>query len=239
MGKICIIPARGGSKRIPRKNIKHFLGKPIIAYSIEAALKSELFDEVMVSTDDSNIAEIAKKYGAKVPFLRTEKNSNDFATTYDVIEEVILKYKTLGLYFEHTCCLYSCAPFATKDKLIESFKFMLDNNYNCVFPVMAFGFPIQRALKLNNDKKISFIYPEYYLSRSQDLIPSYHDAGQFYWMETENCIIEKSIVTNNTGSIIISEIEGQDIDNEIDWKLAELKYEVFVQYCVIKINKII
>jgi pseudaminic acid cytidylyltransferase len=226
MGNICIIPARGGSKRIPRKNIKHFLGKPIIAYSIEAALKSALFDEVMVSTDDSEIAEIAKRYGAKVPFLRTEKNSNDFATTYDVVEEVILKYQTLGLSFEHTCCLYSCAPFVTKDKLIESFKFMLDNNFDSVFQVMTFGFPVQRALKLNVDKKISFFYPEYSLSRSQDLVPSYHDAGQFYWMETENCIVEKRIVTNNTGCVIISEIEGQDIDNEIDWKLAELKYEL-------------
>ena len=145
---------------------------------------------------------------------------------YDVVEEVILKYQTIGLSFEHTCCLYSCAPFVTKVKLIESFKFMLDNNFDSVFQVMTFGFPVQRALKLNVDKKISFFYPEYSLSRSQDLVPSYHDAGQFYWMETENCIVEKRIVTNNTGCVIISEIEGQDIDNEIDWKLAELKYEL-------------
>jgi len=226
MAKLCIIPARGGSKRIPRKNIKLFLGKPIIAYSIEAAINSRLFDEVMVSTDDSEIAEIAKKYNAKVPFLRTEKTSNDFATTFDVIEEVILKYKTLGLSFENTCCLYACAPFVTSIKLSKSLETMLDGKFDSVFPVMAFGFPIQRSLKLSENNKIDFFYPEHSLSRSQDLTPSYHDAGQFYWMETEKCMTQKKIVTNNTGSIVISEIEGQDIDNEIDWKLAELKYEL-------------
>jgi pseudaminic acid cytidylyltransferase len=226
MKNICIIPARGGSKRIPRKNIKNFLGKPIIAYSIETAIKSNLFDEVMVSTDDVEIAEIAKKYGAKVPFMRTKKNSNDFATTFDVIEEVILKYQVLGLNFEYTCCLYSCAPFVTSVKLSESLETMLEGQFDSIFPVMFFGFPIQRALHLNVDKKISFVYPEYSSTRSQDLVSSYHDAGQFYWMETKKCMLEKRIVTNNTGSIVISEIEGQDIDNEIDWKLAELKYEL-------------
>tara|TARA_B110000238_G_scaffold201057_1_gene254342 strand:- start:3482 stop:4177 length:696 start_codon:yes stop_codon:yes gene_type:complete len=225
MKNICIIPARGGSKRIPRKNIKFFLGKPIIAYSIETAIKSNLFDEVMVSTDDAEIAEIAKKYGAKVPFMRSKKNSNDFATTFDVIEEVILKYQALGLNFEYTCCLYSCAPFVTSIKLSKSLETMLEGQFDSVFPVMFFGFPIQRALHLNVDKKISFVYPEYSSTRSQDLVSSYHDAGQFYWMETKKCMPQKKIVTNNTGSIVISEIEGQDIDNEIDWKLAELKYE--------------
>jgi pseudaminic acid cytidylyltransferase len=226
MPNLCIIPARGGSKRIPRKNIKDFLGKPIIAYSIEAALKSELFDEVMVSTDDTEIAEFAIKYGAKVPFMRSKKNSNDFATTFEVIEEVVLKYKTLGLIFEYTCCLYSCAPFVTSIKLYRSFEIMLNRKFDSVFPVMIFGSPIQRALKLRNDNKIDFYYPEQSLARSQDLDPSFHDAGQFYWIATEKCLGQKKIITNNTGSIIISEIEGQDIDNEIDWKLAELKYEL-------------
>ena len=226
MPNLCIIPARGGSKRIPRKNIKDFLGKPIIAYSIEAALRSELFDEVMVSTDDAQIAEVAIKYGAKVPFTRSEKNSNDFATTFEVIEEVVLKYKSLGLIFEYTCCLYSCAPFVNSIKLCKSFETMLNGKFDSVFPVMAFGSPIQRALKLRNDKKTDFYYPEHSLARSQDLVPSFHDAGQFYWMATEKCLGQKKIITNNTGSIIISEIEGQDIDNEIDWKLAELKYEL-------------
>lgn len=226
MSKLCIIPARGGSKRIPRKNIKNFLGKPIIAYSIEAAIKTGLFDEVMVSTDDKEIAEIAIKYGAKVPFLRTEKASNDFATTFEVIQEVILKYQNLGLNFDETCCLYSCAPFITSLKLSESLEIMLNGKFDSVFPVMAFGFPIQRALKLSDNGKIDFYYPEHSLTRSQDLAPSFHDAGQFYWMKTEVCMLQNKILTNNTSSIIITELEGQDIDNEVDWKLAELKYEL-------------
>jgi N-acylneuraminate cytidylyltransferase len=226
MSKLCIIPARGGSKRIPRKNIKLFLGKPIIAYSIEAAINSGLFDEVMVSTDDSEIAEIAKKYGAKVPFLRTEKASNDFATTFDVIQEVVLEYRSLGLNFEHTCCLYTCAPFVSSIKLSESFETMLKGKFDSVFPVMAFGYPIQRALQLDTDGKTSFFYPEFTLTRSQDLAPSFHDAGQFYWMNTKVCMLQNKIITANTGSIVISELEGQDIDNEVDWNLAELKYEL-------------
>lgn len=227
MGNLCIIPARGGSKRIPRKNIKLFLGKPIIAYSIEAALHSGLFDEIIVSTDDNEIAEIAKGYGAKVPFLRTEKTSNDYATTFDVVEEVLLQYKEFNKVFDYTCCLYACAPFVTKGKLIDSFQVLKSNNFDSVFPVMPFGFPIQRALKMDDDNKINFFYPEFSLSRSQDLEQSYHDAGQFYWMNTEKCLQHRKILSDNTGSIVISEMEGQDIDNEIDWKLAELKYELF------------
>lgn len=226
MGNLCIIPARGGSKRIPRKNIKLFLGKPIIAYSIEAALHSGLFDEIIVSTDDNEIAEIAKGYGAKVPFLRTEKTSNDYATTFDVVEEVLLQYKEFNKVFDYTCCLYACAPFVTKGKLIDSFQVLKSNNFDSVFPVMPFGFPIQRALKMDDDNKINFFYPEFSLSRSQDLEKSYHDAGQFYWMNIKVCMAQHKILTENTGSIEISELEGQDIDNEIDWKLAELKYEL-------------
>lgn len=225
MSNLCIIPARGGSKRIPRKNIKLFLGKPIIAYSIEAALHSRLFEEIIVSTDDNEIAEIAKSYGAKVPFLRTGNTSNDYATTFDVIEEVLLQYKELNKVFDYTCCLYACAPFVTKEKLIHGFQVLKSNDFDSVFPVMSFGFPIQRALKRNDNHKINFFYPEFSLSRSQDLEQSYHDAGQFYWMKTKVCMAQQKILTENTGSIEISELEGQDIDNEIDWKLAELKYE--------------
>lgn len=225
MAKLAIIPARGGSKRIPRKNIKFFLGKPIIAYSIEAALKSGLFEEVMVSTDDAEIAEIALEYGAKVPFLRSEKTANDFAATFEVIEEVLLQYKTIEKKFDYACCMYACAPFVTKEKLIHSFEVLRNGNFDCVFPVMPFGFPIQRALKLEGNKT-DFFYPEFSLSRSQDLEKSYHDAGQFYWMHVESCLAQKKILTKNTGSLVISEMEGQDIDNEVDWKLAELKYEL-------------
>jgi N-acylneuraminate cytidylyltransferase len=226
MRKICIIPARGGSKRIPRKNIKKFLGQPIISYSIEAALKSKLFDVVMVSTDDLEIAEIAKKYGALVPFLRSEKNSNDYATTYDVIEEVLENYSKEGEKFDFGCCIYSCAPFVNALKLEESYKVLVDKKYECVFPIISFGFPIQRALKIDNTHKVSFFQPDYALTRSQDLEKSYHDAGQFYWFNVKKCLESKSIITNNSGSIIISELDGQDIDTEIDWSLAELKYEI-------------
>lgn len=225
MASICIIPARGGSKRIPRKNVKDFLGKPIIAYTIEAAIASGLFAEVMVSTDDIEIAEIARKYGAKVPFVRSEVNSNDFATTFDVIEEVLHEYQKKESTFEFTCCIYACAPFVTSNKLVEAFQIMEQNQYDSVFPVIPFGFPIQRALKFE-DKKTRFFYPEYCSSRSQDLEKSYHDAGQFYWMNTEVCLNKKQILTDNSGSMILSELEGQDIDNEVDWKLAELKYEL-------------
>ena len=147
MSNLCIIPARGGSKRIPRKNIKLFLGKPIIVYSIEAAMDSKLFDEVMVSTDDPEIAEIATKFGATVPFFRTEKTSNDFATTFDVIEEVLSEYKKIDKIYDIACCLYACAPFVTSNELTESLQMLEKNNYDSVFPVMPFGFPIQRSLK--------------------------------------------------------------------------------------------
>jgi pseudaminic acid cytidylyltransferase len=226
MASLCIIPARGGSKRIHRKNIKDFLGKPIIAYSIESALKSGLFDEVMVSTDDLEIAEIAIRLGAKVPFLRTDKTANDFATTFDVIEEVIFEYKNRNQNFEYICCIYACAPFVTDRILVDSLEVLRYNNFDSVFPIMPFGFPIQRALKIGVDNKTAFFYPEYSLSRSQDLEKGYHDAGQFYWMNANKCLQKKVILTDNTGSIVISELEGQDIDNEVDWKLAELKYEL-------------
>ena len=225
MKKIAIIPARGGSKRIPKKNIKHFLGKPIIAYSIETAINSELFDEVMVSTDDDEIAKIALKYGATVPFLRSQKTANDFATTFDVIYEVLQEYNILNKKFDLSCCIYPCAPFVTKEKLAEGFQLLKENNYDSVFPIVPFSFPIQRALK-EKERKVSFFYPEFSLSRSQDLEKSYHDAGQFYWLNTKLCVEKKKILTDNSGSIILTELEGQDIDNEIDWKLAEIKYEL-------------
>ena len=225
MSNLAIIPARGGSKRIPRKNIKNFLGKPIIAYSIEAAIQSGLFDEVMVSTEDNEIAAIAKQYGATVPFMRSEKTSNDFATTFEVIEEVVFNYKLSDRNFEYICCIYACAPFVTCEKLLDSFQLLQQNEFDSVFPIQPFGFPIQRALRFENSK-ICFFNPEFSLKRSQDLEKSYHDAGQFYWMNAEICLTKKQILTENTGSIIISELEGQDIDNEIDWRLAELKYEL-------------
>jgi N-acylneuraminate cytidylyltransferase len=225
MNNLCIIPARGGSKRIPKKNIKFFLGKPIIAYSIEAALASNLFDEVMVSTDDNEIAEIAKQFGAKVPFLRSKINANDFATTFDVIEEVVNKYKRVDLEFENVCCIYACAPFVDVNKLEQAYKKLIKYKFDSVFPVLKFSYPIQRALKIFN-QRIEMFYTEFLSTRSQDLEPAFHDAGQFYWLNTEKLLMQKKIFTDNSGFIKIDEIEGQDIDTIQDWKLAEIKYKV-------------
>ncbi len=226
MRNICIIPARGGSKRIPKKNIKNFLGKPIIAYSIETAIKSKLFDEVMVSTDDKEIADIAQQYGAKVPFYRSKKNSDDFATTFDVIEEVLTEYGKINKTFNNACCIYSCAPFVTDKKLTEAFNKLKNNQFDTVFPIMEYGFPIQRAVKLNKDDKLDMFNPEHLNTRSQDLEKSYHDAGQFYWMNVKTILEKKKLITDNTGAIVISELEGQDIDNLSDWKIAEMKYKL-------------
>jgi pseudaminic acid cytidylyltransferase len=226
MTKIAIIPARGGSKRIPRKNIKSFLGKPIIAYSIEAALKSNLFDEVMVSTDDAEIAKIANEYGAKTPFFRSEKNADDNATTVDVITEVIDNYKNIGKEFLYTLCLYPCAPFVTSEKLIKGLEILKNNNYECVFPLVRYGFPIQRAVKIDEFGKVHMFQPEFMQMRSQDLEPSFHDAGQFYFFKTNDIIKNKKLWTENTGCIELTELESQDIDNLIDWDLAELKYRL-------------
>ncbi len=225
MGNICIIPARGGSKRIPRKNIKPFLGKPIIAYSIQAALDSGLFDEIMVSTDDNEIAKIAEQYGAKVPFLRSEKNSDDFATTFDVIEEVINAYKANGMEFDNLCCLYSCAPFVNGLTLNYGVKLLTENRFDTVFPILAFSFPIQRALS-ESEGKITMIQEEHLTTRSQDLEERFHDAGQFYWCRTKAVMKSRKLLTSNTGGLVISELEAQDIDTETDWKLAELKYKL-------------
>jgi len=225
MANLCIIPARGGSKRIPRKNIKDFLGKPIIAYSIEAALGSELFDEVMVSTEDEEIAQIAQIFGAEVPFFRSKETANDYATTFDVIKEVVQQYRKIGKSFENICCIYACAPFVNSTRIKESLQILQDRNFDSVFPIIPFGFPIQRALKSEREK-VSFFYPQFSLSRSQDLEKSYHDAGQFYWMNVKICLEKGNILTDNTGSIILSELEGQDIDNDVDWKIAEIKYEL-------------
>ncbi len=223
---IAIITARGGSKRIPRKNIREFCGKPIIAYSIEAALASGVFDEVMVSTDDEEIADIARSYGAKVPFMRSEATSNDYATTSDVIKEVLANYKSMGMEFEYSCCIYPTAPFVTASKLKNALRIMQENNPVQVMPVVAFSFPPLRSFVLDEGGNLKYKYPEYMLSRSQDLEPQYHDAGQFYVYNTEKYLELDGKVYENIMPIIVSETEVQDIDNEDDWKIAELKYKL-------------
>jgi len=224
--KLCIIPARGGSKRIPRKNIKDFLGKPIISYSIKSAIESNLFDEVIVSTDDEEIAEISKSYGARVPFLRSKKNSSDIATTFDVLKEVFEKLEDQNQYFEYCCCIYPCAPFVKSDILLASFKKMKKNNFDSIFPIIKYGHPIQRALKINLEGQVQYNSSEYALTRSQDLEEMFHDAGQFYWMRVTEILKYRKVVTENSGGIEITELEAQDIDSEMDWKLAELKFNL-------------
>jgi pseudaminic acid cytidylyltransferase len=223
MKKIAIIPARGGSKRIPRKNIKEFLGKPIIAYSIQAALLSNLFDEVMVSTDDPEIANIAKDYGAKVPFTRSAKNSDDYATTSDVITEVIEEYHNQGLLYEFACCIYPTAPLMKAQDLVNGFSKLNNSDYNAVLPVVEYSYPIWRGLKQSNDK-LTMVWPEYKKSRSQDLEKVYHDAGQWYWIRLSKYNL--GFWTNNMGSIILDEKVVQDIDNSTDWEMAKIKYRL-------------
>jgi len=225
MRVIAIIPARGGSKRIPKKNIKDFLGKPIIAYSIEAVINSKLFDEVMVSTDDNEIAEIARQYGANIPFLRSEATSNDHATTGAVLIEVLNAYKKLDKAFDYACCIYPTSAFVTAEKLHEAFNLLIEKNYLSVFPIMPFSYPIWRSLKTENGK-VNMNYPEYRNSRSQDLPLAYHDAGQFYFFKTEALLSEQTLFTSNSGAIVIDEMEGQDIDNLTDWMIAEMKYKM-------------
>lgn len=228
MANVAIITARGGSKRIPRKNIKDFSGKPIIAYSIETALKSGLFDYVMVSTDDEEIAEVAKKYGAQVPFIRSKQTADDFSTTADVITEVLNDLLMIGKQFENACCIYPTAPFITKQTLNAAYDLLITKNFDSVFPVCAFSHPIQRALEIS-DSKIKMIWPENINIRSQDLSSAYYDAGQFYWLNTSSFLANKKIYSDNSGSIILNELETQDIDNLIDWELAQLKFKIINQ----------
>lgn len=222
MKNIAIIPARGGSKRIPRKNIKPFMGKPIMAYSIETALKSNLFDVVMVSTDDEEIADIARQYGAEVPFMRSEQTANDFATTNDVLKEVIRCYAERGHRFDYMCCIYATAPLVQSDDLAEAFEHLKNGGYKSVYPVVEFSYPIWRCLDVFRNGTMSRHWPEYEHSRSQDLPKEYHDSGTFYWYDVRKWTTNQG----DTGAIILPEIKVQDIDNETDWQLAEMKYRL-------------
>lgn len=225
MSKIAIITARGGSKRIPKKNIKEFCGKPIIAYSIEAALKSGLFDEVMVSTDSEEIAVVARQYGAVVPFMRSSKNSDDYATTADVLLEVLSEYRKIGQAFDSLCCIYPTAPFITADKLRNASAKFEAERADALIPVVRFSFPPQRCF-VQTGNRIAYKWPENAFTRSQDLEPFLHDAGQFYFIKISIFSQFKTLVPANTVPFEISELEVQDIDNITDWKLAELKYSL-------------
>lgn len=225
---VAIITARGGSKRIPRKNIRLFCGKPIICFSIEAAISSGIFDKVMVSTDDTEIAEIALNAGAEVPFFRSANTSNDFATTAEVLEEVLLQYHLDNQEFRYGCCIYPTAPFVTADKLKAAFELLKNKNADSIIPINKFSFPIWRSFKMD-EGRLSFNWPEYELKRSQDLPSSYHDAGQFYFFNVQKFFENKKLVSENTFGLEVPESEVQDIDNEEDWQIAEIKYSFLLQ----------
>lgn len=220
MNTIAIITARGGSKRIPRKNIKNFMGKPMLAYAIEAALSSGIFDEVMVSTDDEEIAAIARQHGAKVPFMRSEATSNDFATTYDVLVEVLDEYGKRGQHFDNICCIYPCVPFLTGDILKQAGEKFFLSGADRLTPVVRFSFPIQRAFRVNENGLLVFREPEHAASRSQDLEPMYHDVGMFYFYKVDQLQSASALMYEMDESCI------QDIDTEEDWKMAEIKYQL-------------
>jgi N-acylneuraminate cytidylyltransferase len=219
---IAIITARGGSKRIPRKNIKEFFGQPIIKYAIDAAFESRLFDTVMVSTDDEEIAGIAKQYGADVPFMRSEATSNDFATTLDVLIEVMNRYQEKGIEFASLCCIYPCVPFLKGDILTNAYSVFTESNADALMPIVRFSYPIQRALRISSDGFLEYAHPEYIRTRSQDLEPMYHDVGMFYFYKNSSlCKPDKKIIY-----IEMKESEIHDIDTEEDWHYAEMKYRI-------------
>lgn len=220
---IAIIPARGGSKRIPRKNIKNFLGYPIIYYSINAALKSDLFDEVMVSTEDKEIAGVSKKFGAEVPFLRSRETSDNRVSLKDVIFEILNIYHQKGINFDYICCILPTAPLLTVENLKKTFQLLKEKNSDAVIPVIKYSYPIQRALKIENGL-LKMVLPRNLHVNSQNLVPSYHDAGQFYWLKVKSFLKQKEFFMEKTLPFEISELEAHDIDNKEDWKIAEFKY---------------
>lgn len=221
---IAIITARGGSKRIPKKNIKIFCGRPILTYSIDAAIQSNIFDTVMVSTDDEEIAEVARRSGAEVPFFRSEQSANDYATTADVLKEVLLEYEKRGSSFEYACCIYPTAPFVTKSKLKNAMEMLISGEDSTVMPVTKFSFPPQRGLYMREGRAV-YVCPECVSMRSQDLEEIYHDCGQFYCFKVKDFMKSGKLVGESVKVFPVTELEVQDIDNESDWKLAEMKYK--------------
>lgn len=228
MTSIAIIPARGGSKRIPRKNIKEFCGKPIIEYSIRAALNCGLFDEVMVSTDDEEIAAVAEAAGASVPFFRSSENSNDRATSIDALLEVLCCYERQGAQFDFGCLLYPTAPFVTAQKLQRAMQQLQESDADSLITVTPFSFPPQRGFHID-DGKVLWTQPEHMFTRTQDLPTIYHDCGQFYCFRMAPFMSKKMLVTEHTIPFIIDETEMQDIDTATDWAIAEMKYRLTME----------
>jgi len=223
---ICVIPARGGSKRIPRKNIKIFNGKPIISFSIEAAVASGCFDKVIVSTDDNEIAAVAKDFGAEVPFMRPAEISNDLSATNPVISHAVDWMESKGTLINHVCCLYATAPFIEPNSISNAYKKFKEVNADFCFSVTSFPFPIQRAIKITENDNVELFQPEHFLSRSQDLDEAYHDAGQFYWGTKQAFNKDISILSETVIPFILPRYLVQDIDSPEDWVRAELMHQV-------------
>lgn len=223
---VAIIPARGGSKRIPRKNIQLFHGKPIIAYAIETAIESALFSRVIVSTDDPEIAQIAKNHGAEVPFLRSEENADDFATTSSVLLEVLEQLSTNGESYTSACCIYPTSPLIDSKDLKNANEQFIRNKYDVLISSVVYSFPIQRSFHLNAANLVELNHPDAINQRSQDLIKNYHDAGAMYFFNVQKFKATKSLWEGNIGAFELSELKVQDIDTLEDWKIAELKYSI-------------
>ncbi len=222
---VAVIPARGGSKRIPRKNIKDFHGKPLIAYSIEVALNSKLFDKVIVSTDDEEIASIAKAYGADVPFIRPKELSDDFTGTGDVVTHALGYLRDKGEMFDYACTIYATAPLLQEKYLIEGFEKLKNSDAINAFSVTSMPFPIQRTFKIDEHERCEMFTPEYYMTRSQDLEEAYQDAGQFYWTKLNESSSE-TMFGKDSVPIVLPRHLVQDIDTVEDWKRAEIMYRV-------------
>jgi len=227
--KVAIIPARGGSKRIPRKNIKEFFGKPMIAWSIEAALKSNCFDRIIVSTDDQEIANIAKGYGAEVPFIRPAELSDDHAGTIPVIKQAIQWLNDYSQPPSLVCCLYATAPFVRASDIIKGLELLEQSKASYAFTVTSYAFPIQRAIKITETGNIEMFTSEHFQTRSQDLEEAYHDAGQFYWGTTNAWMSEKVIFGPDSTPVILPRYRVQDIDTPEDWDRAEWLFKAMHQ----------
>jgi pseudaminic acid cytidylyltransferase len=223
--KIAVIPARGGSKRIPRKNIKPFCGKPMIAWSIEVARASGLFDHIVVSTDDAEIAEVAKVHGAEVPFMRPAALSDDHTATSPVVVHAMERYREHGHMPDPVCCIYATAPFVTAADLQRGLQTLTDTGSDYAFSVTSYAFPIQRAIKLNQEGRVEMFQPEHFNTRSQDLKEAFHDAGQFYWGRAEAWLTGKPIFSTDAAPVMLPRHRVQDIDTPEDWVRAEWMFK--------------
>lgn len=222
--KLAVIPARGGSKRIPHKNIREFCGKPIIAYSILAAQQSGCFDKIIVSTDHDEIAAVAREYGAETPFTRPVELSNDYAGTIPVIKHAIEWFLSQGVSPSAVCCIYATAPFLTAEDLRLGFEKLIATGSDYVFSLTNYPFPIQRAVRLTSNGRLAMFQPEKFNTRSQDLEAAYHDAGQFYWGSCAAFLSELSLFSEAATPILLPRYRVQDIDTLEDWKHAELMF---------------